>query len=85
MALCLATSIYLGTGWYRLQRSVARIRANAQRARVFMDGLSKAIELQLTAWGLSEGERTTALFLPNTDATGDADPGDADAAMGPHH
>lgn len=63
LLLCLATAFYLGLGWHASQRSVAQLRANSQRARVFMEGLSKAIDLQLSAWGLSEGERTTALFL----------------------
>lgn len=61
--VCLATALFLGLGWRASQRSVARLRANSQRARVFMEGLSKAIDLQLSDWGLSEGERTTALLL----------------------
>lgn len=60
---CLATALYLGVGWYRSQRSVSRMRANADRARVFMEGLSRAIEMQLLAWGLNDAERTTALYL----------------------
>lgn len=63
LLLCLATALYLGLGWHASQRSMAQLRANSQRARVFMEGLSKAIDLQLSAWGLSEGERTTALLM----------------------
>lgn len=61
--LCLVTGIYLGVGWRRSHRSLARLRANEQRARVFMEGLGKAIEMQLSEWGLSECERMTALLI----------------------
>ncbi len=63
LLLCLITALYLGVGWYYSQRSVARMRANVQRAQVYMEGLARAIDEQLSAWELNGGERTTAMLL----------------------
>lgn len=63
LLVCLGTAVYLGVGWHRSQRLMSGMRANDQRARVFMEGLGKAIEMQLAEWGLTEGERTTALLI----------------------
>jgi DNA-binding CsgD family transcriptional regulator len=63
LALTLLTAVYLGVGWFSSQRSIARMRAAASRAQVFMEGLGKAIEMQLAEWGLNESERTTALLM----------------------
>lgn len=72
--LCLATSLALGTGWYRTQRSLASLRSLAARDRAERDawrrraqsllrGLGEAMDAQLDEWKLTGAERDTALLL----------------------
>jgi DNA-binding CsgD family transcriptional regulator len=63
LGLTLLMAISLGVGWFLSRRTMTRMRAATTRAQVFMEGLGKAIKMQLAEWGLSEGESTTALLM----------------------
>jgi len=72
--ISLGAALYLGTGWYRTQRSVDQLermleerrqqrdawQANAER---LLTGLARAIDDQFGDWGLTEAERETALMV----------------------
>jgi DNA-binding NarL/FixJ family response regulator len=74
IALSLGAAFYFGRGWLESQASVGRLerllserqaerdawRGNAER---LLEGLARAIDDQLSTWGLSAAERETALML----------------------
>lgn len=71
-ALLMATTLWLG--WWRAERSAARLRRSLEArreerdawresARVALEGLGEAVDRQFSAWGLTPAEREVALLL----------------------
>lgn len=74
ITFCLATAIYLGSGWFHTRQFLREVQVAAdrdraerdswrQRAQELLAGLGRAIDAQLREWELTEAERETAFLL----------------------
>jgi len=72
--LCLGSATYLTWGWYNAQRSLGQAQSALEaqkterdvwrkRVKDLLEGLGRAIDIQMESWKLTPVEKETALFL----------------------